>query len=90
MTLDRWVDLGLNPPAAPTSIGLRVSVRLMVAPISSKAPARNTLTPANAKQWEAAKAAFKRDGNLDAVLSRVDISAEHQEQIRAECEQVDA
>ena len=58
--------------------------------ISSKAPARNTLTPANAKQWEAAKAAFKRDGNLDAVLSRVDISAEHQEQIRAECEQVDA
>mgnify|MGYP001555078428 CR=1 FL=1 len=58
--------------------------------ISSKAPARNTLTPANAKQWEAAKAAFKRDGNLDAVLSRVDISAEHQEQIKAECEQVDA
>lgn len=53
--------------------------------ISSKAPARSTLTPANAKQWEAAKAAFKRDGNLDAVLSRVDISAEHQEQIKAEC-----
>ena len=58
--------------------------------ISSKAPARNTLTPANAKPWEAAKAAFKRDGKLDAVLSRVDISAEHQEQIKAECEQVDA
>jgi hypothetical protein len=58
--------------------------------ISSKAPARNTLTPANAKQWEAAKAAFKRDGNLDAVLSRVDISAEHQDKLKAECKQQEA
>lgn len=58
--------------------------------ISSKAPVRNTLTPANAKQWELAKAAFKRDGNLDAVLSRVEISAEHQDQLKAECKQQEA
>jgi hypothetical protein len=54
--------------------------------ISSKAPGRNTLTPANAKQWENAKAAYRRDGNLESVLARVDMSQEHQRQLRAECE----
>lgn len=53
--------------------------------ISSKAPGRNALTPANAKQWENAKAAYRRDGNLDAVLARVDMSEEHQAQLKAEC-----
>jgi hypothetical protein len=54
--------------------------------ISSKAPGRNTLTPANAKQWENAKAAYRRDGNLESVLARVDMSQEHQRQLMAECE----
>ena len=55
--------------------------------ISSKAPARNVLTPDKTKLWDNAKAAFKRDGNLDSVLARVDISEEHQAQIKAECEE---
>jgi hypothetical protein len=55
--------------------------------ISTKAPARNTLTPANAKMWAHAKEAFKRDGNLQSVLARVDISEEHQRQLMDECQE---
>jgi hypothetical protein len=56
--------------------------------ISPHAPEarRKALTPAATKQWESAKAAFKRDGNLNAVLEHVDMSEEHQAQIKAECE----
>ena len=53
--------------------------------ISPHAPEKKVLTPGNKKQWEAAKAAYKRDGNLDAVLARVGMSEEHQKQLIAEC-----
>lgn len=55
--------------------------------ISPYAPeqGKKTLTPAAAKAWANAKAAFKRDGNLVAVLERVDISPEHQTQLLEEC-----
>jgi len=53
--------------------------------ISPHAPEKKHLVPENIKAWERAKAAFKRDGNLRAVLSHVDISREHQEQLMAEC-----
>lgn len=52
-----------------------------------QAPARRVLTPDNKAQWEGAKAAFNRDGNLDKVLERVDISDEHQAQLMAEASQ---
>jgi uncharacterized protein (DUF433 family) len=57
--------------------------------ISPHAPEerRRVLTPASAKAWTAAVAAFKRDGNLDQVLEHVDISAEHQAQIKQEAAQ---
>jgi hypothetical protein len=58
--------------------GLRISPH---APAEKKA----VLTPANAKLWENAKDAYKRDGNLDKVLERVSISEEHQEQLKKEC-----
>lgn len=58
--------------------GLRISPH---APAEKKA----VLTPANAKMWENAKNAYRRDGNLDSVLERVDISEEHQEQLKKEC-----
>lgn len=54
--------------------------------ISPKPPERRVLTPDNKRLWDNAKAAFKRDGNLESVLARVDISEEHQRQIMAECE----
>jgi len=53
--------------------------------ISPHAPEKRVLTPDQTKAWESAKAAFKRDGNLIAVLARVDISQEHQEQLINEC-----
>ncbi len=55
--------------------------------ISPVAPERRVLTPANANGWTHAKAAYKRDGNLNAVLSKVDMSEEHQEQLKRECEE---
>lgn len=55
--------------------------------ISPHAPERKYLTPENKKAWDNAKAAYKRDGNLDAVTSRVNISDEHVEQLIDECKQ---
>lgn len=49
--------------------------------ISPHAPEKKVLTPANVKGWEAAKAAYIRDGNMIAILARVDMSREHQEQM---------
>jgi hypothetical protein len=53
--------------------------------ISPKAPGKKQLTPEQATAWANAKAAYLRDGNLDAVLSRVDISEAHQKQLVTEC-----
>lgn len=49
-------------------------------------PRRKVLTPASKPQWDRAVEAFKRDGNLDAVLAKVDISDAHQQQIKAEAQ----
>lgn len=53
--------------------------------ISPLAPAKKQLTPEMATGWENAKAAYRRDGNLRAVLERVEMSREHQERLIAEC-----
>lgn len=54
--------------------------------ISTKAPGRKRLTPGDGKRWENAKAAFLRDGDLNCVLAKVDISLDHQRQLIEECE----
>ena len=54
--------------------------------ISPQAPTRRTITPQAVKAWANAKAAYLRDGNLDAVLARADMSDEHQQQLIAEVE----
>ena len=46
---------------------------------------RRVLTPADQSSWANAKTAFKRDGSLDKVLERVDMSREHIDQLIAEC-----
>ncbi len=53
--------------------------------ISPHAPEKKYLTPEQTKAWESAKAAYKRDGNLIAILARVDMSREHQERLIDEC-----
>lgn len=57
--------------------------------IHPKAPGRRRITPEQTTAWENAKAAYRRDGNLDAVLARVDILPEHQQQIMDECQPQD-
>lgn len=49
------------------------------------APNRRAITPDQVAAWNNAKAAFLRDGNLDAVLAKVDISEEDQARLRDEC-----
>lgn len=56
--------------------------------ISPKPPGKRVLTPERKAAWNNAKAAYKRDGNLDAVLARVDMSEEHQRQLIEECDAV--
>lgn len=47
---------------------------------------KKQLTPDDNGRWDQAKLAFKRDGNLVAVLKKMDMTKEHQEQLMAECE----
>ena len=53
--------------------------------ISPHAPEKKRITPDTVKAWARAKGAFKRDGNLVAVLSRADMSEAHQTQLIDEC-----
>ena len=43
---------------------------------------RKTVTPETKSMWSNAIAAYKRDGNFEKVLERVDISEAHQKQIK--------
>lgn len=53
--------------------------------ISPKPPGRKQLTPEQTTAWENAKNAYNRDGNLEKVLARVDMSEAHQRQLIEEC-----
>lgn len=50
-----------------------------------KQQTKPTITPNDKARWESAKNAFKRDGNLQAVLARANISEDHQRQLMEEC-----
>lgn len=45
---------------------------------------RKWVTP-DSRAWEAAKAVYLRDGNLDKVLAKADMSDEHITQLKREC-----
>lgn len=49
--------------------------------ISPHSPSKPVLTPDNESMWKNAKAAYLRDGNIKAVLMRVDMSPEDQEKL---------
>ena len=55
--------------------------------ISPHAPeaGKRVLTPAMVKAWANAKEAYKRDGTLDGVLERMDMSQDDQQRLMAEC-----
>lgn len=80
--IEDWRDV---PVTVLVDSGIKFG-RDVVEGLRITAPARrNTVTPSNAAMWSNAKSAYLRDGNLDAVLSRADMSAEHQAQLIAEC-----
>jgi len=49
------------------------------------APVRKAITPDSGKMWEAAKSAYLRDGNLDKVLAKADMSDDDIRQLMDEC-----
>lgn len=53
--------------------------------ISPHKPEKKWLNPNNEKMWEAAKAAYKRDKNLKAVLERVSITEENKLLLIEQC-----
>lgn len=53
--------------------------------ISPHKPEKKTIGPENIKAWENAKVAYRRDGNLKAVLAKVHISDENQLLLIEEC-----
>ena len=55
--------------------------------ISPHAPevGKRTLTPAMTKAWANAIEAYKRDGTLDGVLERMDMSEDNQQRLMSEC-----
>ncbi len=58
--------------------------------ISGDISDRREVTPETTKGWEMAKAAYRRDGNLDAVLARADMSEENQAKLIDEVKAEDA
>lgn len=53
--------------------------------ISPHAPVGRRIEPGT-KAWENAKAAYRRDGNLNAVLAKAEMSDEHQAMLVEECQ----
>ena len=49
------------------------------------AATRKQITPDSGKLWDAAKAAYLRDGDLDKVLAKADMTGEHIAQLKKEC-----
>lgn len=85
--IDDWADMRITVYVdhnvrfgKETMDGLRIN--------PNKPNVKSVLTPDLTKNWEGAKTAYLRDGHLKAVLKRVDMSDEHQEQLIAECEAV--
>jgi hypothetical protein len=54
--------------------------------ISPMPPKTKKLTPDMTQAWANAKAAYKRDGSLEAILSRVVMTEEHQNLLVEECQ----
>jgi hypothetical protein len=88
--IDDWNDVRITVYVDPNVKFGKESVEgLRISPIAPEVGKKH-VTPEMPKAWESAKAAYKRDGNLDKVLARVEISEEHQEQLIAECAPQDA
>lgn len=83
--IDDWMNVAILVYVDPNvKFGKEIMEGLR---IRAKPPGRQVVAPEKAGMWKHAKAAYLRDGDLVAVLARVDMSEEHQRQLIAECEQ---
>lgn len=81
--IDDWVNIPVQIYVDPNvRFGKEIVEGLRISPMK---PEKKELTPANKTQWEQAKLAFKRDGNLVAVLKRMEMSEENQLKLIEEC-----
>ena len=83
--IDDWNDVRVTVYVDhAVKFGKEVTEGLRISP-QAPSEGKKHLTPEMPKAWERAKAAYTRDGNLDAVLARAEMSDEHQQQLIAEC-----
>lgn len=83
--IDDWNDVRITVYVdSNVKFGKEVTEGLRISPLAPS-EGKKLLTPEMVKAWDRAKAAYTRDGNLDAVLARAEMSAEHQQQLIAEC-----
>jgi hypothetical protein len=81
--IDDWNNVRVTIYVDPgVRLGKETVEGLRISPHAPEA-AKMTLTPKLVKAWANSVAAAKRDGNLDAVLERVEMSSEHQAELRA-------
>ena len=81
--IEDWVNVRITVYVDPAvRFGKETVEGLRISPHAPEQ--RKTLTPAMKKAWANAKAAFHRDGNLNAVLEHMDMTPEHQAQCIAE------
>lgn len=82
--IDDWNGVAVTVYVDPqVRFGKEVMEGLRILP---KSPGRRKLTPAQTQGWESAKKAYIRDGNLESVLARVDMSPDDQRRLIEECE----
>lgn len=83
--IEDWENLPISLYVDPNVRFGRDTVEgLRISPEPPRAT-RRVVVPADKKMWEGAKAAFLRDGNLEKVLEKADMSEDHQNLLRAEC-----
>ena len=81
--IEDWVNLKVTVYVDPNvRFGKEVMEGLRISP---KVPVAASITPATVKAWQNAKAAYQRDGNLDAVLARASMTDEDQARLIEEC-----
>jgi len=81
--IDDWNDVRVTVYVDPNVKFGKESVEGLR--ISPKQPSRRVITPQQTGSWNNAKTAYLRDGNLDAVLAKADMSEEHRALLIAEC-----
>lgn len=84
--LEDWVNIPVTIYVDPNvRFGKETMEGLRISPIQPKI--KSFIEPGST-MWDNAKVAYKRDGNLDAVLKRVNITEANQKKIKDECDAV--